>query len=455
MEGSPFRHWRPQASGQAALVAIARWETQYAPEWLAYHRSIGFGHVFLTCNDDDPTALWEAVLPFTMGSGPFVTFTHFPWRGQRFHMLMQGLRRAQRHYPWLMILDLDEFLHLPRHHDVEQFLDEAAGDWDAVHFNRIGFGNSGYTERPPGGVLRTYVRRQPDLTASTRVLVRSSRLRLEPAPDPSPVWTDPAPLLLPDARHVDVLGRMMREPPRGKIDPESAVRMREAGLIHHYQFKSEQDFLLRCARGMEGAFAGQALWRELHQKGQHRAVLAELNAVEDRSLAQFWTARLTAGAARATTLQAPARPNLALNKDARQSSISDWSSSPDPAKDAAGLVSGRITGSYQCHTRHEEHPWWSVDLGADAQVGEIRVFNRCDSQELAQRARAYEMAASRDGRVWLTLRRQEDGPAFGGADGNPLVVQLPSPVPARFIRVTLLSTTNLHLDQVEVYGRMA
>jgi Glycosyl transferase family 2 len=81
--------------GRVALAAIARWETQYAPEWLAYHRAIGFDHVYLICNDDDPAPLWEAVLPFAAGAEPFVTFTHFPWHGQRFHMLIEALRQAR------------------------------------------------------------------------------------------------------------------------------------------------------------------------------------------------------------------------------------------------------------------------------------------------------------------------------------------------------------------------
>lgn len=50
---------RMPSRGRVALAAIARWETQYAPEWLTYHRAIGFDHVYLTCNDDDPSALWE------------------------------------------------------------------------------------------------------------------------------------------------------------------------------------------------------------------------------------------------------------------------------------------------------------------------------------------------------------------------------------------------------------
>ena len=341
------------------MVAAARWETPYAPEWLAYHRAIGFDHVYLTCNDDDPAALWEAVLPFTAGSDPFVTFIHHPWRGQRVHMALRGLDQARRSHPWTLILDLDEFVHLPATHDIERLLDAAETTWGAIHLNRIAFGNSGFRTRPPGGILRTFVRRQPDLTQVSRVLLRSDRLSLETAADGAPVWTDPTSILSPGACQVNVLGEPVPPPPRPRIEPAQASRLMQHGLVHHYPFKSEQDFLLRVARGVQGDFAGQALWKDLHATDQHRAVLAELNAVEDRALADFWAERISQAARRATILPPPPWPNMALQKPARQSSVSPFSRGADPSQDAAGLVNGTISGSFQCHTAKEDRPWWS------------------------------------------------------------------------------------------------
>ena len=436
------------------MVAAARWETPYAPEWLAYHRAIGFDHVYLTCNDDDPAALWEAVLPFTAGSDPFVTFIHHPWRGQRVHMALRGLDQARRSHPWTLILDLDEFVHLPATHDIERLLDAAETTWGAIHLNRIAFGNSGFRTRPPGGILRTFVRRQPDLTQVSRVLLRSDRLSLETAADGAPVWTDPTSILSPGACQVNVLGEPVPPPPRPRIEPAQASRLMQHGLVHHYPFKSEQDFLLRVARGVQGDFAGQALWKDLHATDQHRAVLAELNAVEDRALADFWAERISQAARRATILPPPPWPNMALQKPARQSSVSPFSRGADPSQDAAGLVNGTISGSFQCHTAKEDRPWWELDLGASAKVREIRVFNRCDDRTLAQSVRACALTASADGSHWLTLYHQSDGPIFGGADGHPLVVRT-DPVYTRFVRLTLLSPASLHIDQVEVYGEIA
>lgn len=444
----------PDPSRRVALVAAARWETPFAPEWLAYHQAIGFGHVYLTCNDDDPAALWEAVLPFTTGPNPFVSFIHHPWPGQRFAMALRGLREARRAWPWAMILDLDEFVHLPGLHDIERLLDGVETGHDAVHLHRIGFGNSGFRTRPPGGTLRNFVRRQRALSHVTRVLLRCSRLRLDAARERAPIWTDPGSILPAGARQVNALGETMPPAPRPRLEPSLAGRLMAKGLVHHYPFRSEQDFLLRVGRGVQGDFGGQSLWRELYANGEYRTVLAELNAQEDRSLADFWASRINRGARRATLLAAPAWANIGLGRPARQSSVSPWSRGGDPAEDAAGLVNGRISGGFQCHTANEERPWWELDLGAPARLHEIRVFNRCDDRGLAERVRACALSASADGSHWLTLHHQSDGPVFGGADGSPLVVRTPGPVAARFVRFTLLAPANLHLDQVEVYGEM-
>lgn len=74
----------PPPKHQSSMVACARWETQYILEWITYHRSIGFDHLYLYCNDDDPTALYEKVMPFTVGENPFVTFIHYNYTGLQF-----------------------------------------------------------------------------------------------------------------------------------------------------------------------------------------------------------------------------------------------------------------------------------------------------------------------------------------------------------------------------------
>jgi hypothetical protein len=136
-----------------------------------------------------------------------------------------------------------------------------------------------------------------------------------------------------------------------------------------------------------------------------------------------------------------------------QSSTCTWSRHPDPVLDAAGAVSGVITGRASFHTDHEDAPWWQVDLGALCAVSEIRVFNRVDDLGVAARANPLAVLASDTGSEWLEIFRRTEAAPFGGADGNPLIWSSVPPVTLRHLRLTVPNRTWLSLDQVEVYGQ--
>ena len=136
--------------------------------------------------------------------------------------------------------------------------------------------------------------------------------------------------------------------------------------------------------------------------------------------------------------------NLALGRPALQSSTSEWSLRPD---EAAGAVTGPVSGRYRFHTREEAQPWWMVDLQSPQPVALIRVFNRMD---VAARANGLNVFVSIDGVRWDRVGGHEDELPFGGADGNPLVVAVDRV--AKFVLLRLPGVESLHLDQVQVLG---
>jgi hypothetical protein len=235
--------------------------------------------------------------------------------------------------------------------------------------------------------------------------------------------------------------------------PDIAARMRARGVINHYAFKSERDVHRRFARGAVGEFVEQAKWGHLLEDAQRAAFLAEKNEVEDTYLADYWRRFLAGVAATAIVPAPPELPNLALGRPALQSSVCEWSSSDDPATDAAGAVSGRTIGTYQQHTAIEDRPWWSVDLGSLYELVEIRIYNRVDPPDARDRLRSLEVACSADGENWGTIHIHDGFAPIGGVDGNPMILR-PGGLPSvRYVRITALERTVLHLDQVEVYGR--
>jgi len=136
--------------------------------------------------------------------------------------------------------------------------------------------------------------------------------------------------------------------------------------------------------------------------------------------------------------------NLALNKPAQQSSFSRWSK----PNDSQGAVNGIKSGQFGFCTNQEVNPWWQVDLLDVYQLTEVRVYNRITC---AERARTLKVLLSCDGENWEEVYANDEQSVFGGMDGNPLMISLPSKV-SRYVRLQLNEENYLHLDEIEVYG---
>ncbi len=108
-----------------------------------------------------------------------------------------------------------------------------------------------------------------------------------------------------------------------------------------------------------------------------------------------------------------------------------------------------LTGSFGFHTELEDSPWWEVDLERACMVDEIRIYN---SQQAPERARRLWVSVSSDGVGWNEVFRKTDDRVFAGND-DPLRCRLATPLPARYVRVTLDGAGFLHLGEIEVYGR--
>jgi hypothetical protein len=442
-----------------SLVACARWETETIAEWLTYHASLGFEHVYLYCNDDDPTDLYTAVLPFLSGPAPFVTFWHYPIQGQQRAMYLHFLQTAMRENTWIMFLDIDEFVYLAKDRSIGEFQKRKFGastNVGAIYFNWLMFGNNFHVERPRGSVIENYTRHAAVLHPYTKVMVRTENI--DPyavMQQPQHFWHD-----WPSAgfalRRVNVLGQEMDTYYENFPDaaqaavarPDVTLAIKHEAMICHFSLQSEADFERRAARGLGGEFGAQITWLQHKQSGHHQAILDQINAVEFFGLRDRWRALHTTEAISAVFPRSGAA-NLALQKPALQSSLSTWSIQPTIALDAAGVVSGRFTGTFQCHTGEDQEPWWQVDLGGIEAICEVRVFNRIGNGSF--RSRHLTFSVSPDGSVWREVFRKTDDTIFGGIDGFPLR-WITAPVEARFFRITLLARTFLHFDQVEIYG---
>jgi capsular polysaccharide biosynthesis protein len=295
---------------KAVLVACARWETSCIMEWLTYNRWLGFDHVHLYCNDDDPAELYEAVLPFTIGPDPYVTFHYYPYLGQQKQMYLHYLRNYKAETEWFSFLDVDEFLRLPVHKTIGNFIDDYGKRADGIYLNWCFFGNSGFDERPPGSVLINYTRRSAaSHNPMTKVITRSAaidpaRVAIGPRSDFWHYWDSYQDFR--QLRLINVLG----EPMHGYYDdieksaahvrrPEIYQALMDTAIINHYAYKSRQDFIRRTRRGTLGSFEQHVAYEKHYHSGYMDKLLIEMNEVEDTFLHELWRGVIAGGAATA------------------------------------------------------------------------------------------------------------------------------------------------------------
>ena len=436
-----------------ALVACARWEERDLQEWLEYHRLIGFDHVFLYCNDDDPASLLRAASPYMFGPEPFVTFRHWPVAGQQAEMYLHFLDTFKDQVEWFAILDVDEFLVLKGSDDVRSFMAPLEAAADCVVFSCFEYGSNGKIRRDDGPVLLSHLRRADAADARTKMICRAAAVdaaavRAAFEAGGAPFWQAPAP---PGLRAVNVLGQPVAAA-GAEVGEDLSGALLEAGYVAHFRFKSEQDFARRAARG---GLPDSDRWKALSEAGEHRAILERANKVYDTYLAELWH-RSTASALdcmlRVPPEELPA-PNVALNKPSWQSSIYE----PEGIEPAGSRVSGGgnngvRNGRYGFHTKVEDSPWWVVDLLGSFDVLAVRLFNRLDNPQIAARANQLDVLVSMDAASWTVIHSRVEAQPFGGADGLPAEIHVKAPAAARFVAVRLRSRGFLHLDEVEVYG---
>lgn len=149
---------------------------------------------------------------------------------------------------------------------------------------------------------------------------------------------------------------------------------------------------------------------------------------------------------------APPYPDVARGKRAFQSSTSEWSEGRDEQEDASRATHGEVTGGYSFHTSCERMPWWAVDLGGRFFIHEVRIFNFIRDLGAAARTSQFELQIVDASKRWTTVFRKENHSLVGGADGYPSIWRPSASLQAEFLRLRLLVTDFLHLDQVQVFG---
>ena len=144
-----------------------------------------------------------------------------------------------------------------------------------------------------------------------------------------------------------------------------------------------------------------------------------------------------------------ASDDLAFCKPAVTSSVSPWSWSRDPERDACGANGELLANDYGFHTQEETDPWWMVDLLREHLIEEVTIVNRRAQQ---RRFRTFRIDSSLDGAAWTTRLRQADPIDVSADPAWPWRVTFPDPFTARYLRIVVEGRGILHLRRVQIFG---
>jgi hypothetical protein len=452
-------------------VACVRWEEADIAEWVHYHKSIGFSHIYLYSNDADPAPTHKAVLPYLRGRDPFVTFNYFPKsdsQPQQHLIYYHFLETYKQQTEWFTFLDADEFYVLKDVDDVGRFMRPFEAHYDAVYFNWIIYGHAGKEQRDGNSILLSHTQRSRSLDPHTKVLTRSApvevaELRRQYEHGKPGFWHfwdgyKVGPSRLVNVLHENMEGYSDAFPKRAYEcirRPGIADQVAAKGYVAHFQFKSEADFQRRVERG--GSLT-VPFWRDTLARGSHVDFLKRGSDLTDTYLARFWLA--TAGDAYDIALPDPLTRsglrNVALRKPSEQSSIRRGVADDPADSHATGFANNGIrTGSFGFATVAEASPWWKLDLLSPFVIREIRIFGQPESALWKTGESAFRVEVSQDAITWRCLVEKPAIELYPETKSPAVIVGTEALTIARFVRISLIGEGSLHCDEVEVYARPA
>jgi hypothetical protein len=243
--GCPLLVGGPARCFSCVIVAIIKDEASYIPEWIEYHRSIGFEH-FVIFNNDSTDDIRGVVAPYqALGVATLIDWPNFQtlsaaerrtgWFEQdvAYGAAVRFLRDVAE---WVAFIDIDEFIVLkdPARQSIQQIV--AGLGVPAMPMYWRNFGSSGLVEPRSHLVIEQYVMRgHDDVRASYKMIVRPDRLHT--------IW---------NAHRVTTApGFVAGEAEDGTIyhKAEPFVASFGRACIHHYHTRSKSEYMRKARRG--------------------------------------------------------------------------------------------------------------------------------------------------------------------------------------------------------------
>lgn len=138
---------------EIVICAIARLENRYIKEWVDYHLSLGFSHIYLYDNNRKE----EERIAETITKDYYNNVTIIPYHNVDHWPQVQAYKDCWERFKfdWVLFIDIDEFFTFgdmwKKEKRIETFIKDLHEDCDAVLLNWMCFGDNGlieYDNRP-------------------------------------------------------------------------------------------------------------------------------------------------------------------------------------------------------------------------------------------------------------------------------------------------------------------
>lgn len=228
--------------GYVAACVVARDAHVDIVEWVHYHLKLGIWPIYVFDHGSIPPmsgVLSSYVQSKTVVYHYFTTFQHATEKPQ-LYAYDRCLKEYGAKHTWIAFLDVDEFLVFKKGPPVQSLpsLLQLYEPYSALAVHWILFGSSGYTIRPSKGVLRSYYKCLP-LEHDQHLFIKTianTKCTLGTSHSPHVfIHNCSTPVVRTDVSPV--------------TGPKASNVMHDTLALHHYAIKSEEEFLVKMARG--------------------------------------------------------------------------------------------------------------------------------------------------------------------------------------------------------------
>lgn len=213
----------------SVICAIALQEERYIDEWIHYHLSLGFHHIYVYDNSDDHSLYHKQSDQVTIIHFPGKSLPNKPKQIDAYHSFLHEFGKKHQ---WAAFIDLDEFIVLKKHDSISSFLFQYQR-CSAVGLNWLMFGTNHCTDYHAEPVTKRFTRCATTLNKHIKSIVQ---LRY--------AW------FFNDAHHMMLRSGTTCDTSYQPITgPFHSIESTDIACIHHYYTKSEQEFREKIERG--------------------------------------------------------------------------------------------------------------------------------------------------------------------------------------------------------------